>query len=242
MDWAIFWTAAGVIVAASIPLLIWHLDRRRERSTMSEFSMEGSSWVLAQGMTYEDLLRQLLSLDRAALAGLSDLSSGNEFTKAEVFEKSQDTWSLVVFRDSIVVGYWSYFSLSDHLIKRIEKGLMYDSEITPNEVHCITEARDHSLYFEMFGIHPGFRKSERTIFKMLLTSLESTAATIRSGRLRVKAVYATGFSSRGAALCRAFGLECLVKSAQGGDVYRTTDVTSALQRLETLCQIRRIPG
>ncbi|MGA9580815.1 MAG: hypothetical protein WBR13_02465 [Allosphingosinicella sp.] len=234
MEWAIFWAAAGVIATAVVPLLIWYLDRRKDRAAAGELSAEDAEWVIERGGDYKSLLQLLLSLDHAALPGLNDLTAGNAETKAAVFEKSTETWYLVVFRDSLVVGYWSLFSLSDRLVERLEKGVMYDYEITEAEVHSIRESRAHSLYVEMFGVHPAFEKSGRTIFRMLLNSLREFGERVQSGEVQVKAIYATGFSDHGAALARAFGLEALVPSIQGGHVYRTLDVGVPMRKLETL--------
>lgn len=235
-----FLGSCGVIVTAVVPLFIWYLDRRKDGAAAAELSTEGAEWIVERGGDYQQLLRLLLSLDHAALSGLTDLSAGNAETKAAVFEKSPETWSLVVFRDSLVVGYWSFFSLSDRLVARLEKGAMYDNEITVTEVHPIHEPRAHSLYVEMFGIHPAFEKNGRTIFRMLINSLREVGRLAERGEVQVKAVYATGFSERGAALCRAFGMKPLVPSVQGGHVYRTEDVAVPLQKLETL-RHRRIP-
>lgn len=234
MDWSLFWTAAGVlaaVAAAVIPLTIWLIDRRKSKELDSEYSIEDSDWVVEKGLTYEEFLRQLISLDHAALAGLSDKTAGNEKVKALVFEKSKETWSLVVFRNSLIVGYWSCFSLSSKLQKKVEQGTLFDSEIIAAEVKQIHETGDHSLYFEMFGIHPAFGANRRTIFRLLTRSLAGFAEMLEREKVSVKAVYANGYSSEGAALCRAFGLAPFITSVQGGEVYRSTDINTLGKRL-----------
>lgn len=235
MDWTIFWAAAGVLVAVLGPLgKILFDEWKRRRSASGELTIESADWVIERGLTYEALLMLLLGLDYSSLPGLTALSSGTAETKAPVFEKSPETWGLVVFRETVIVGYWSCFSLSKKLVARLEQGAMLDSEITVAEIHSVQEPIAHKLYFEMFGVHPSFGANEKAIFRLLVRSLADFAARSRAAGIRVETIYANGFSERGAALCRAFGLRPFVGSKQGGDVYRLDDIQIALARLERL--------
>jgi len=241
MDGPTFWAAAGVIATVLIFGLTWLRDVHKERKVNAELSVEGASWVLERGNDYEEFLRLLLSLDHAALVGLTDSSAGSAELKAKVFEKSPETWSLVVFRDSLVVGYWSLFSLSPKLIKRLERGVMFDREIVESEIFSIEKEATHNFYVEMFGMHPAFRQSERRIFRMLLQSLNEFAIKLNRDGVRVGAVYAAGFSDKGASLCRRFGLTAIAKSDQGGDVYCTRDIGALFVKIEQLAG-KRLPG
>lgn len=230
MDWAVFWTAVGSLGAVGA-VVVYLVERRRDQSHEVELTVEDSGWLAERGMTYEAFLRHLIGLDHEALAGLSDKTAGNETVKAPVFEKSQDTWGLVVFRGSLVVGYWSCFSVSERLRKKLDAGKMYDSELTEEEIRTISEPGPHDLYFEMFGIRPSFERNRKAIFRLLAKSLAGFAAMLGERRVEVRAVYANGYSEEGAALCRSFGLQPVVQSVQGGSVYRSSDIETMLRRV-----------
>ncbi|WP_439477080.1 hypothetical protein [Brevundimonas sp.] len=237
------WVALGVVVAAiagGVPAILWWIDHRNAAGKDPELSIESIDWVLEQGMTYEELLRGLISLDRAALAGLTDITGGTAEVKADVFEKSPETWALVVFKNSMIVGYWSCFSLSQKLLDRLNKGEMYDSEITESEVRPLSEKAPHSLYFEMIGIHPGFQWCRKQIFRKILDSLSDFATSLPAQGIKVDAIYANGFSEVGADLCTSLGLSPLVESVQGGQIYRSADVRAVTRQVQRRALRRRL--
>jgi hypothetical protein len=243
MDWTIIVGALGVLgTFAGVGATIY-VARRHSSPEAAEFTIEGSPWVRERLRgNYEKFLRLLLGIDYASLHGLTDASAGNAETKSKVFEKSPETWSLVVSRNREIVGYWSFFSLSDKLVKKLKNGTMRDSEITADEVHRLTEPRVHALYVEMFGIHPSYEGNQHRILRMLLNSLHELMASLRENGVKVVGIYANGFSKEGTALCKDFGLTPLVKSIQGGDVYFLEDISVAEQNLERLTNRRRFPA
>ncbi len=118
---------------------------------------------------------------------------------------------------------------------------MFDREIVESEIYSIEEEKTHNLYVEMFGMHPAFRQSERRIFRMLLQSMNEFAIKLNRDGVKVGAVYATGYSDKGASLCRRFGLTAIAKSDQGGHVYCTHDIGVLFAKIEQLAG-KRLPG
>ena len=227
-------TIAGVAVAAvavMTPIVFRWLDQREKRAGGSELTIEGVDWVIDQEMSFEEFLQNLIGLDRTVLAGLTDQTAGDPVVKAKVFEKSSDTWGLVVFRNSVIVGYWSCFSLSDQLKQRVAAGQMFDSEITAGEVRTLDENGKHSLYFEMIGVNPRFGWCKREIFRKLMQSLCDFSVSLESRGIEVEAIYANAFSGQGAILCRGLGLRPTVESVQGGKIYAATDARRVAQNL-----------
>ena len=242
MDWTLIIGAFGVLGTFAGVAVALYAIFKRPASEIEEFAVEGAPWVRErmQG-NYIKFLQLLLALDYASLEGLTGAASGDAATKSKVFQKSPETWSLVVARNREVVGYWSLFSLSDRLVRRVKTGAMLDSEITVDQVHNLTEPRTHTLYVEMFGIHPSYDDHRHKILRMLLGSLSEFVDFVSENNIEVAGVYANGFSAEGISLCEDFGMEEGVESRQGGHVYFLQDIAIAKRNLAKLVTRRRFP-
>ncbi|WP_421930770.1 hypothetical protein [Phenylobacterium sp.] len=237
MDWGLVWAAAGVVLAALsalIALIRWWQEREAKKGRASEFTIEGSSWVFERGLSYEGLLQRLIGLDHAALAGLGDKTEGSAEQWAPVFEKSPETWGLVVFRGSFIVGYWSLFSISQKLVGALKRGQLYDSKIVSQEVRQVSEPGPHSLYFVMIARHPDFSRAGGEIFRLMMRSMAQAMASLRKDRVHIDAIYANATSAEGESLCRTLGLEAFSTSVQGGQVYKIEKFDLLEQRLARL--------
>ena len=240
MDLALVIAALGVIGTFAGVYITWYAARKTSAFQDEELTIEGHPWVRERFKgDYEKFLGELIGLDHAAVSGLTDETAGDAKTKSLVFEKSLDTWALVVSRNRQIVAYWSFFSLSDRLIKRLKNGTMFDSEIVAREVYSISEPRRHNLYFEMFCIHPAFEDRRLTILKMLLVALNEIAQLMRTNKVQIAGIYANGFTKEGAALCRDLGLRRIASSAQEGDVFYIDDSSLAEQKLDRAANRRR---
>lgn len=216
--WVTFWTAVGAIAALAAvfaPFAIHHLQTRK-RSGDGDYTVEGQKWVSDRDWSYQDLLHRLIDLDFLSLAG-SSLTAEDEGTVeqwAPVFEKSPETWALVVYRKKLIVGYWSYFSISDALVDKLKAGILMDSEISESEVRSIYDPGPHNIYFAMIARHPDMTfKGDRAV-RLLRNSLINSAKHWLA-KVDIANVYAVCFSPEAVNLCRHFGLKQEAKMAKG---------------------------
>ena len=217
--WATYWTAVGALGAIIVPLAIYLLQARSSRA-VQDLTVEGERWVFERGWGYDDLLHRLIDLDYLTLAGVQ-LSAEDEGTVeqwAPVFQKSPETWALVVYKKKLIVGYWSYFSVSPALADRIAAGLLKDSEIVEKETRSIFEPGPHTIYFAMIARHPDMTVAGDRATKMLLKSM------IRSlqfyfERVDIGAVYAVCFTPESEKMCRNFKLQFVTNTVGGKPLF-----------------------
>lgn len=248
MDLVVSLAIAALVVAlvaiVAQPLFSEFLARRRSAADAAALSEEDSAWVLEKyGDPYPDLLRRLISLDHAAHEG--ELDGRMEGTNAQwspVFEKSPETWALVVSRGREIVGYWSCFSLSNKLLARLKLGKLVDSAIVESEVRRLTEQGGHSLYCVMIAQDPDRSQPGGQVFKMLMTSMARSLREAKEVGAQIDAIYADATSKKGESLCRRLGLEPLTQSRQGGTIYWTGDVDRLIDRLSAIGQKRTLLG
>lgn len=228
------------LVGAAVPLLLWWLDRKRNNSDVSRLTIEGADWVERKKFGYNWLLSALISLDRAALPELTDITGGTVTKKAKVFNKSQETWALVVYNDAMVVGYWSCFSLSENLVNKLKSGLMYDSEIVSQQIKSLRDDGPHHIYFEMIGIHPGFKWCEHHIRDKLYSSLGEFVEIISQQSSEVVGIYANGFSEEGIHICKSMSMTPIAESVQGGQIFAAFDIPKIAKRARARATRSRI--
>lgn len=241
MDWTIFWTAAGAIgavMAACWPML----DRMFKAKPQAAYSIEGDDWVAHKNISYDVLLRRLIGVDYVSTPGLDEKSEGKVDQWAPVFRKSSDTWGLVVYRDEPIVGYWSYFSLSNDLLDRLRAGKLHDSEITEDQIHTLEEDREHHLHVVMIARQPEYASGQKQIFALLMESLCSSLVDLDKRGVRVSRIYANAFTPEGHELCKRLGFSEVVAAEQGGIVYEaklTDQLKNRLFRLAKRAPPRR---
>jgi hypothetical protein len=238
--WGTIWAAVSALAAVGgVLVAVW--ERRRQKEPR-DYSVEGEAWVFERGWTFEDLLRRLIDLDYLALAGV-ELSSEDEGTVeqwAPVFQKSPETWALVVYRGKLVVGYWSYFSVSPKIAERIRSGKLRDSEITSDQVRSIRESGPHVLYFGMIARHPDMTEKGDRSFKLLMKSLLESLE-YHFARVDIANVYAVCFSKEAESLCRQFKLEHVMDTDAGKPLFMADRSVIAGRRFGRLMRPRVHP-
>jgi hypothetical protein len=220
----------GVVVAI---LTLVRAERRKKEA--SELRVEGHDWLVEKEMSYEQLLQQLIGLDYSSTEGLGERHEGTVQQWAPVFKKSPETWRLIVYKDAFIVGYWSFFALSEPLMRRLKAGKMFDSEIVASKVREVSEPGVDAVYFVMITRHPSFAEERRATFRLLIQSLLETLIALQAQGVAVREVYANAFTSAGERLCKAVDGKSLGKADQGGDLYRIVvdeRLHHALARLE----------
>ncbi len=222
MDWVVIWTAIGALGATIGPFGVFALQARIRNKGESPFTIADSDWLVAHGLSYKALLHRLIyNIDYLALAGssLSELSEGTVQQWAPIFEKSPETWAMVVCDDRLIVGYWSFFSLSDELVGSLKERCLFDSEITETGIRCISEAGPHTVYFPMVAYHPDFQHAKHTIIRLLMQSLAKTLGQLVDENVQISEIYADCFSREGESMCRNFGMQEIGETLQNGKLY-----------------------
>jgi hypothetical protein len=213
-----FWTAIGSLAAvAGAFFAARQLGQRKEAP---DYTVEGEKWVFERGWSYDDLLQRLINLDYLTLAGV-ELTTQDEGTVeqwAPVFQKSPQTWALIVYKKKKIVGYWSYFSVSEKLAQRIEAGELRDCEIISEEVRSINENGNHVLYFGMIARDPDMTEKGGRAFKKLLGSLLSSLQFFIDRKDVIRA-YAVCFTPEAERLCLQFKLEPRGNTKSGRPLY-----------------------
>ena len=232
--WGTFWTAVGALGAIIVPLVIHHLQSAKKRKT-PDYTVEGEKWVLDRGWSYEDLLHRLIDLDYLTLAGvqLSPEDEGTVDQWAPVFQKSPETWALIVYRKKKIVGYWSYFSVSPKLAQEIAAGTMKDSEITASETKSIYEPGGHTIYFAMIARDPDMPAVGDNASRLLLKSLIDSMLFFWE-RVEIERVYAVCFTRDSEKLCRNFNLRFVSNTVSGKPLYVGTRENFEPRRLKRL--------
>lgn len=238
MDWSVFWTAVGsiaAVAAVSSAIVIYWLDQRKNEATDTTLCrIEGSNWLLEKGLTYEALLRRLIGLDYMTLDGLNERSEGTVHQWAPVFAKSPESWKLVVFGDSLIVGYWAFFALSDSLMTKLRSGVMFDSEITDRDVVRIESHQTYDVYFSMITRQPDFGSCGCSIYNLLLQSLLKTFEGLKLSGVEIRNIYTNGFTSDGQTLCRQLSMTAISDALQGGQIFHVEVTDKLFDRIKRL--------
>ena len=233
MIWGTFWTAIGALAAVAAAMIAFQQAAGRRRK--SAYTVEGEKWVFVRGWSYADLLHRLIDLDHLTLAG-ADLTAQDEGTAeqwAPVFQKSPQTWALIVYDKKLIVGYWSYFSVSDRLAARIEAGTLRDCEITADQVKSIREPGPHTIYFGMVARHPDMTAKGDRAFRLLMRSMLKSLH-YHLERVDIQRAYAVCFTSEAARLCRDFNFAHVRNTESGRPLFVGKRGSFDLARLRRL--------
>lgn len=225
MDWA----ALGSLAAAAtvVVMIVLHFDSRREQKRAKlddltfkpDLTIEDFKWVENEerNWSYEQLLQRLIDLDRLSIkrTEISDEIEGTIAQWVPVFRKSKDTWRLVVYKDSLVVGYWHAVSLNENLLDKLLNGTMLDSDIVESQILNINEPKSHNLYFTILAIHPDFKFVNHEIKRKLNSSMALFYNKILDENIDIECIYASAFSEEGIVSCQRFDMIKVTDSVQG---------------------------
>lgn len=206
------------------------------RAIAKRFEVVGAEWVAQRCMSYETLLEQLISLDYLSTRGLDAHAEGTVPQWAPVFKKCPEGWSLVTLDEEQIVGYWSFFSLSDVLQRALETGDLLDSQITASNVHRMREPREHVIYIVMITHHPSYSWAKKRIFRLLMRSLAQRLCHLVDGGATIQRIFANAYTSEGLRLCETLGFSASVAAKQGGTVYSANLDGVLLERLRRLAK------
>lgn len=230
--------AIGAVLVAVIygwPAFRRELAQRREPAT-NELTVEGWLWCLESGISAEQLLADLISLDYSSVPGLDGQSEGHVAQWAPVFEASPETWRLIVSGHKIV-AYWSFFSLAPALQEKLLAGELYDSEIVHDKIRTLRAPATHDLYIPMFGMHKWYKDQRRQIFRLLLKSFYDQVHALEAQGIQFQNVYANAFTEDGASLARSLGFEHVAYAKQGGDILGRRLDADLKQRVKRLLRL-----
>ncbi len=191
-----------------------------EVSGVEELHVADLRSVTDWGMSGEQLLDRLIDLDYQMFAGLTPEQEGHTAQWAPVFMDHPDTWRLLITPTNEIVGYWHFVPLFDEDFDLAVRGLLHDSEITPDRIRLFELPGRYPIYFVSFGLLPRYRRTKA--YKLLLESLFDVVRGLAADGIVIDQVCANAFTPSGEAMCKTFGMSSVVQHSDKGKVFLST--------------------
>jgi hypothetical protein len=182
-----------VTVEAEITLAVaivgwigWLIDRVLQWRVKSvevgtTIKVEGADWVdFRFSESYESFLRELVGLDYASVPDLNQENEGLPGQWAPIFKASPDTWRVLVYRDSVIVGYWSFFFVAPKFISDLSAGIKSEGEFDPSDFRAPTSGESGPIFVSMVALHPALtrmgsavrRRASRLLYSSMLSAID----------------------------------------------------------------------
>jgi hypothetical protein len=108
----------------------------------------------------------------------------------------------------MIVGYWSFFFVSDETVDRIHAGTLYESALTEKDIVALSGPMNRSIFVSMLAVHPAF-DSEKAIKTLLYKSMMVAIDEMKSDGIGITSVYASAFTKAGRNKGRKLGLDVI---------------------------------
>lgn len=175
--------------------------------------------IITWGWDGKKLLRHLIALDYETTDNLNEGNEGTPNQWAPVFMNNPDCWRLLAIRRGELVGYWSFFALTDDFFEKVKQGLITDSQITIDNVRPIDTPGTYNIYIVIMCIKEHYRKSG---FTMLLDSFINKLNDLANTDRKINEICVNAFTDIGEVTSKNFGLKKSVPHHEFGVIYTGT--------------------
>jgi hypothetical protein len=207
--------ALGGALVAKLTELGWD-SWRRSRGSAGALSFAHWEQVVSWGWSSQKLLKRLVALDYRLLGDrLTEVQEGTVEQWAPVFEKSPDTWALLVNGRREIVGYFAFVALREEYFTKAKAGVLFDSEITADRIEVLDAPGLYNLYFVLLGVLPAFGAGSLALMNEFFAKLHRFA----QNGIYFREVCAVAFTPGGQRLCNKFGMVPATEHSDEGTVY-----------------------
>ena len=116
-----------------------------------------------------------------------------------------------------VIGYINTMPIKEQLCEDIVLGKIVDSYISEDDILVYEDNTNYSLYFCSIAVHPDYRGTQA--FSMLYNAFMKELLHLSERNIYITEVIADGVTARGARMCRLSGLEPVITTNHGSEIY-----------------------
>lgn len=179
------------------------------------YRIAGHEFVSSKyGGNYEAFLTDIIALDEAVIAGISQEHEGTPSQWAPIFFHSPYTWRLIISGDEIV-GYWQFVCLKDEYYAGVLEGSIVDSEITIDMIDFPVVEGSYKGYIPVIAVRAQDRGA--TTLSLLTETLGKTLADFAKNEILFEDFCATAFSFEGRRLCEIIGMKYQKRHPRAAD-------------------------
>jgi len=172
--------------------------------------------IQAWGWSGERLLRKLISLDYHLLGDtLNEDREGTVSQWSPVFMTRPEGWAVLAGGDRQIVGYYSFFALTDDAFAEAREGRLLDREVTINNTLPLDIPGIYKGYFVLLGAHQDSPRAGARLLDSLFDQLE----VLGERGILFEEMVANAFTPDGKRICEGFGMTRLCEHDDFGIVY-----------------------
>lgn len=153
---------------------------------------------------YKTLARRVLEIDFSTIDNLTEEFSGTVEDRAPIFEKSPDSWRLLIHEGEIV-GYWQLYCLQSEYFEKMRAGEMKDGEIVSHMIEPLAFRGHYQAYFNIIATKEGRHRGAEPVV-LLLESVMECLWTLAQTGIFFSDVCADAFTDDGRRVCDLIGM------------------------------------
>lgn len=116
-----------------------------------------------------------------------------------------------------VVGYINAMPIKEELADKIVKGESFDTDISASDILTFEDDTTYTLYFCSIAVHPEYRGT--TAFTALYNAFIMHLIHLTERGIYITKLLADGVTAKGARMCRLSGLDKLLDTSYGSEIY-----------------------
>lgn len=182
-----------------------------------DYFLVGYEWA-EERYSYEALLGQLVGLDYASTPNLSPEAEGTPKRWASIFQKSRDTWRLIVNKDGMIVAYWSFFFPIDDVIERIRTGTFLEGSLSADDVLATSGPMTRPIFISMVVSHPTVEGNGQVI-ELMYSSIAKAIDDLANRGVMVTTIYSNAFTKKGYNASLSLGLQPGITDSYGNTLF-----------------------
>ncbi len=168
------------------------------------------------GWSGDRLLRKLISLDHHLLGDtLNEDREGTVSQWSPVFMARPEGWAVIAASDRKIVGYYSFFALTDSAFKEAREGRLLDREVTIENTLPLDIPGVYKGYFVLLGAHRNSPRAGARLLESVFVELEA----LGERGILFEEMIANAFTPDGKRICEGFGMTRLCEHEDFGIVY-----------------------
>lgn len=170
------------------------------------------------GMTIEDILDQMLRLDRLCMPGLPEGLIGTVEQWRQIYAESPETWATLLATDNSIVAYWHFAPVGEDVFRRLVRGEMLDADLDRNAIADLSLPGHHHLHLTTFSVHPLYERS--AVFGLMLRTWMEAMRHLAERRVFFQEMVIHAVTDAAVALCRRTDMDCFGRHPAGiGSIY-----------------------
>jgi hypothetical protein len=203
----------AAIGKATEQVIVWYINARNPNKIPRLLKIDD---IVAWGWRGERLLRDLIRIDKILLGNTltTEAREGTVSQWAPVFMKHTEGWAILAVRKKIV-GYFSFFALSEEAFLKAKEGKLLDCEVTIENTIALDTPGNYKAYFVLLAAFPEFPRAGVRLIDAFFDQLENLA---ERGVL-FEEMIANAFTPSGKRICEGFGMEKVCNHADFGEIF-----------------------